>query len=234
MRLFRPLEDILIADRGSRQRAAKQFVAPLVRHIRGDTVLKLSFGFHHGEGPNRIGSNPLEELMDAAHRACALVAASICEKRLEQALSAELIQDRDALNTLFQPDGPLGAFQTKATLAYLMGLITEGTFKDIKVIVRIRNDFAHKFDISSFDDQSIAARCANLKIPELHYYDITNLSDPTKLPDSVSGLGNKIGQDKLKEGLSDPKSRYVASCMIIANGISQSLAYPEYRGKPYI
>jgi DNA-binding MltR family transcriptional regulator len=176
--------------------------------------LKLLFGFHHGQGPTRIDSNPLQEILEGPDRACALVTAAICEKRIEQALRKHLLDNADLMNMLFQPEGPLGAFKPKGALAYAMGLVSAEAFHDIKIIVNVRNDFAHKFTVSGFGDQSISGRCANLKMPDEHY-------------GPMHGPGRKqFRQSRVEEGLKDPRSRYIASCMVIANNIAEAIGRP--------
>ncbi|MFA5965274.1 MAG: hypothetical protein WC804_14755 [Sphingomonas sp.] len=189
--------------------------------------MKLLLSFVHGDGHNRIDSNPFDEILNAADRACALVVAAICEKRIEQALRGVLRDDPDLMNMLFQPDGPLGAFKPKTALAYAADLISPEAFHDLKIIAGIRNDFAHKFAVTKFDEQSVAGRCANLKLPELHYGDIEDASDGHK----------QIRQGGVAEGLKDPRSRYVAANMLISNNIALHLQYPrghEFNRPPYI
>jgi DNA-binding MltR family transcriptional regulator len=48
------------------------------------------------------------------------------------------------------------------SVAYSVGLLTESEFTDLRVIKRIRNDFAHERHGLSFASQSIRARVANL------------------------------------------------------------------------
>jgi DNA-binding MltR family transcriptional regulator len=85
-------------------------------------------------------------------RAVAVVCTSILDNRLTALLKAALKQDERVLPELFRSTGPLGSFGTKIRLAYVLELIPEGIYEDLLKITRIRNDFAHKVTIKSFED----------------------------------------------------------------------------------
>lgn len=174
--------------------------------------------FSHGWGDIRIEDNPFDEINGESDRACALVAGAICEKRVEHGLRSTLTKDANVLNSLFQPDGPLGAFKSKATLAYAMGLLSPWAFNDLKIIVSVRNDFAHKFSVKSFGDQSITGRCANLQSPDFLYHDATG----------EWKHGRVVGGGAPTSG----RERYVSACLIISNSIVGSIEHPEGPKRP--
>ncbi len=59
----------------------------------------------------------------------------------------------------------LGNYFNKLNLAYVLGLIQETTFEDLKVAGNIRNKFAHHINISSFKDKRISSLLKNIKMP---------------------------------------------------------------------
>ena len=66
---------------------------------------------------------------------------------------------------LFRPEGPLGSFSARIDLAYALGLIGKKAARDLHLIRKIRNDFAHDPKTIMFDDDRVAKRCSEL------YYD---------------------------------------------------------------
>lgn len=176
---------------------------------------KLAIPFYPGSGDNRLPGNPFEEIFDASPRACAIVTAAVCEKRIEQTLRAHFRKDDGLLKALFLPGGPIGNFGPKTQLAFAMGLISETAFHDLKIITKVRNLYAHNFDLGGFNDQPVADHCRNLKLPEEHYAELNE-------ENFMKGRG-RVLQSNLAEGLADPRSRFVATNMIIANGLMQKV-----------
>jgi DNA-binding MltR family transcriptional regulator len=54
-------------------------------------------------------------------------------------------------------NAPLGTFSARAKLAYSLGLISEKQYKDINLIRKIRNEFAHSWHITSLEDAKVSA-----------------------------------------------------------------------------
>ena len=49
-------------------------------------------------------------------------------------------------------------------MAFSLGLISENEYHDCNIIRKVRNDFAHKFELEfSFKDQRVSSLCWNLK-----------------------------------------------------------------------
>jgi hypothetical protein len=107
---------------------------------------------------SKIESDILRELENESDRAAAIIAATILEDRLTIALQSTMRRDAKLIRDLFEIDGALAAFGTKANIGFLIGLFNRNTFSDITVIRGIRNDFAHKLEYKDFKSQSIAGR----------------------------------------------------------------------------
>jgi DNA-binding MltR family transcriptional regulator len=58
--------------------------------------------------------------------------------------------------TLFEGEAPLSTFSSKIKLVYFFGLIPQELYRDLNLVRKIRNKFAHELDRLSFQDQSIA------------------------------------------------------------------------------
>lgn len=64
------------------------------------------------------------------------------------------------------PTGPLGAFGVRNQLAYALGLIDKPTFEDIRLVLKIRNRFAHISADIDFADEKIQGLALALEIPQ--------------------------------------------------------------------
>ncbi len=122
-----------------------------------------------------IKTIPLKELLsfharldEETDRGCALLAASHIEARLESLLQAVLVEDKNLLSGMLTGNRPLATLSAKADLAYLMGLISKPTHRDINLIRRIRNEFAHSIDPIDFTTSVIANRCSELQTDYWH------------------------------------------------------------------
>ena len=130
----------------------------------------------------------LEIFQDETDRACAVLGAAQLDYLLAKAIEKYLPRGHELSDELlFKPEAPLGTFSSRISMAYALSIISKETKEYLNTIRRIRNDFAHRMEIHSFDeDQSIVDRCKNLQIaidraksyPEPHKSD---LQRPRKL-----------------------------------------------------
>jgi hypothetical protein len=102
-----------------------------------------------------------DEIETASPRAGTLVAAAFVENHLEHLLRSKMTSDEKLLTEVFGPSHILGSFAAKINIGYLMKLYSKKTWKELDTIKDIRNDFAHKLDVS-YETQSVKDRCANL------------------------------------------------------------------------
>lgn len=101
----------------------------------------------------------------SSDRAIAIILSAIVENHLTILLRLIMRRDDERVaDELFRPSGPLGPFGTKIRLAYLLRVVAPETYKDLLVISKIRNAFAHDMRITSFDDQKIADQIKNMHI----------------------------------------------------------------------
>jgi DNA-binding MltR family transcriptional regulator len=92
-------------------------------------------------------------------RGCALMAAAFLDAELEKLLGRHFVADDTVRKELLSQNGPLGAFSSRIDLAYALGLIGKQARRDLHLIRKIRNDFAHVAKSLQFSDQPIAQRC---------------------------------------------------------------------------
>lgn len=96
-------------------------------------------------------------------RAAAVMWPAIIERRIDKLYETALRPDARVKNELLQPSGALANYAVKVRLAYLLGWIEEDIYKDLLLIAKIRNLFAHSLDVKDFDDQRISAWLRNMK-----------------------------------------------------------------------
>jgi DNA-binding MltR family transcriptional regulator len=74
------------------------------------------------------------------------------EKENEDLVGSERLMERT-----------LSSFKTCAQALYLLGLISKDEFRDIGLIAKIRNRFAHHPGTISFEDEKVRSWCAELR-----------------------------------------------------------------------
>jgi len=96
-------------------------------------------------------------------RGCALSVAAYLDSELGSLLRATLIDDSKVTDALLSGRGGLSDFSARIDIAYLLGVISQTAHRDLHLIRKIRNDFAHVPGDITFDSQSIASRCRELR-----------------------------------------------------------------------
>lgn len=103
------------------------------------------------------------ELDHASDRSCAIVAASIIETLLVDLLKATLVAPPAPRDEFFEgANGPISTFSARIDLGYHLGLIGGQMTRDLHIIRRIRNDFAHAVVGPSFSEGGISSQVEEL------------------------------------------------------------------------
>ena len=108
--------------------------------------------------------NAISEFADSpSDRVCAIVGAAIVEEALRRALESRLlvggIRDR-----FFKPNRATGSFAVKIDLGYLLGMYDDKAFQALEAMAAVRNEFAHRLPIQSFDDAALQANLVKLTL----------------------------------------------------------------------
>lgn len=78
----------------------------------------------------------------------------------------DFLVDVSATNELVDGfNAPLGTFSARTKAAFALGLISAEQHKDINLIRKIRNEFAHSWDVKSLDHQSVCPFVLSLTKP---------------------------------------------------------------------
>ena len=91
-----------------------------------------------------------------------LVAASLIEQLLEETLKNFLLELKEASRLFDTPNAPLSTLAAKSLMAFSLCLISREEFKDLEIVRKVRNEFAHSV-FCSFKDGKIADLSNNLK-----------------------------------------------------------------------
>jgi hypothetical protein len=84
------------------------------------------------------------EFAKETDRAAVIVAASMLDELLRSILVAKLVPVSSSTDELFDgANAPLGTFSARIEMAYRVGLISVKFSRDLHLVRRIRNDFAH-------------------------------------------------------------------------------------------
>jgi DNA-binding MltR family transcriptional regulator len=105
------------------------------------------------------------EYQEVDDRACAILGTSYIDYCLEIILLKSLANPDHAGENLFDVEKPLGTFSAKIELAYCLSLIPKSLYRDLHLIRKIRNEFAHGLHGLTFNSDSIKPRCLELETP---------------------------------------------------------------------
>jgi DNA-binding MltR family transcriptional regulator len=94
--------------------------------------------------------------------ACVVVGAAFLDAALKTLLSEKLLKSSDTTAKLLDDGGPLGTFSARADLAYCLSLVSKHHHKDLRLVMEIRNQFAHKHLKLAFDDLKVREMCGRL------------------------------------------------------------------------
>lgn len=114
---------------------------------------------------NQQVMDAVSEFADSpSDRVCAIVGAAMVDEHLLRALEYRLRPSK-VRDQFFSPNRASGSFFAKTQLAYLLGACDKPALQALQGIANIRNQFAHRLAMKSFDDASLQA---DLKTLTLH------------------------------------------------------------------
>lgn len=97
-------------------------------------------------------------------RACVILTVSFVDELLTLCLRTKLVADHSATDSLF--DGaraPFSTFSSKIDLSFRLGIVSNRLAKDLHLIRKIRNDFAHNIEGCDFADTRVHNRVSELR-----------------------------------------------------------------------
>ncbi len=118
----------------------------------------------------QVDKAKLQDIFDALQlegdRACAVLGLATIDALLGELLRLALIKDPP--KELFEDRGAFSTLSSKIDIAYALGLIAKEDRRDLHLLRKIRNEFAHAIDHElSFGDQKIKSWINALTTPKL-------------------------------------------------------------------
>ena len=142
----------------------------------GDDDLEKTAAWKLADG---VTSSMDEEFHDAPDRVLAIVGAAYLDTAIEQLLRGALVDDADEVNLLLGREGALSGAAARLRAAWCLGLISVAMRDDLRLIVRVRNLFAHEYAVASLDHPEakkllarFSIRKTSSRLPERAYFKI--------------------------------------------------------------
>jgi hypothetical protein len=101
-------------------------------------------------------------LIKESDRGAVLIAATLIDDLLGQAILAFLVDHKETGRLLDGFNAPLGTFASRILAAFALGLLSEEEYRECEIIRKVRNLFAHNIH-TSFEDQKVKDLCAKVK-----------------------------------------------------------------------
>jgi len=104
-----------------------------------------------------------KEFNHESDRAAVILSVALLENSLQNLLLAHFIPMPSSNDALFDgPNAPLSNFDAKINLAYRLGVITNQFCRDLHILRKIRNEFAHNIHGCNFNDSKVKNRVHSL------------------------------------------------------------------------
>jgi len=105
-----------------------------------------------------------DEFDKESDRARIILAAAMLDSALETLLRARLVPTSSHEDSLLDgPYSPISSFSARIDLAHRIGLISIKFCRDLHIVRRIRNEFAHNVIGCSFNSPSVRSRIIELR-----------------------------------------------------------------------
>lgn len=103
------------------------------------------------------------EFRGESDRACVILGATLLDTALESLLRVRLVANASSTDSLLDgANAPLASFSARIDMAHRLGLISARFARDLHIVRRIRNDFAHNISGCTFTDTSVRDRVTAL------------------------------------------------------------------------
>jgi hypothetical protein len=89
---------------------------------------------------------------------------------------------------LMKADGPPGTLSQRVKMAYALGRIGPGIRNNLHSVRTIRNSFAYRYRVESFNHQDIDVECKNFEIAVPDEFSRIESASGSRLPSDFTGL----------------------------------------------
>jgi len=139
-------------------------------------------------------------------RAAAVLAGGYLDAFMEAALRSVLVAGA-RLDGLFEAQGPLRSFGSKIAFAAALGLVTDALARDMDLIRKVRNHFAHHIWDASFDSAPVSNWCRAIGV--------------------VDSAVDRTTGDRVQDS-SPPRNRYLLAVGMTTMLVAHSPKVPGY------
>lgn len=165
----------------------------------------------------------INELPKQRDRGAAIIATAILEEHLLLAIQSRIERHEHTEKKMFTNDGPLSSFSTRIDFGVLIGLYDEFVQRRLHLIRKIRNNFAHNMEPTSFKSQ--VAQCARLNPP------IGSHRRFNKLFRSVTEPGGEILPTMtMFRRSTNPRTQFIRGVQQICAQLSLSIGLTDSQG----
>lgn len=106
----------------------------------------------------------MEEFSKESDRACVILAVAMIDQAIETLLKTYLVPSSTTVDNLFEDAyAPISTFNAKIILANRVGLISSQFCRDLNLVRKIRNEFAHNVKGCTFDNETVRNRIVELR-----------------------------------------------------------------------
>jgi hypothetical protein len=106
----------------------------------------------------------MNQLVGESDRGAALVGIAYLDELLARLFRARMLTEKTS-EGLLEGFAPLSTFSSRIDVAYCLGWIGPETYRDLHLLRKVRNDFAHTHEPVTFSSAKIQARCRELGTP---------------------------------------------------------------------
>lgn len=151
-------------------------------------LTKENMSIQHGEDFKKF----FDIISNESDRGAVLIAASIFDEGLKKIISAHLIDSDENSDPIFSGlSAPLSTFSAKIEISYRLGFIKKEAKEMLTLFRKIRNQFAHTFEVCSLNDASIKDRLNAIYQKQPDIYD----SFKSVMLESISKIRSDIDAD---------------------------------------
>lgn len=117
-----------------------------------------------GQKLKDVFDDHLRELYRDAHIGRVLTICALLEDVLKTSLTSKMVLlSSDISGRIFGGNGPLSTISSRIDLAYALGLLSKEMRRDLHLVRKIRNDFAHTSEKINFESERVVNLCKLLK-----------------------------------------------------------------------
>jgi hypothetical protein len=206
-------------------------VSPLIGPSLPPPVVVLRHGrimsFFPKAGEEAEFAKELENLPD---RVAGLLLVTIVDERLGEALKARWydikIEQEQLFDRMFRYDGPAGSFGTRIDFGFAVGLFGEDALKDLHIMRKVRNAFAHRIGAKDFNAQQVKDLTNNLQMPKkypikLGPREIGMLTSPDN-PTPIQLAETLLGQSSVKN-IETPRNKFIRAAEILSGLLTAAI-----------